>query len=531
MTEPQAPLPSSPTSSQDVIVPKPPPTQIYSAPIPEQPAPSVYKRRFLFWGIGIIVLAFIFIASGVFVYAGYNDVRLPLLSESQQIEFQKTYARLPIVPKSAKQILLLASDKSTEMKSYEFKFSAGLDISQKQSVGGLSAVSFDISANGAADLTDKKKPVIDLNTKIKSTTPLVPLTFEMLFLAKDSKLYLNIKEFSGVLASYANFTPVLNKWFVQDMSALDTDARSLLDQEKTDDKTVTQHTQQWFLKVFSDREISSRIKKVNEEKIGDEVSYHLTFSPTTKDIVRLVEYVGEEQNRKLTDSERAELEKGLVYFKDVKFDLWIGQQSYLPRKTTLTFEYAPETPNQSGYDAETAITPFSSLSGVTFKAAFSMEIPSVNKPVNVEVPQNATDFQEFYSALNGGSSTNTSSQAGQVRDSGIKSDLGQIATGLEVYATTDKGLYPAKLEDLLIAYLKKIPTHPDSGEQYVYASSKSRSTALVYAKLSSPQDPQKPYYFWESQNGVFGMTNKASLDQAIASDLSPQSLKALISSN
>lgn len=94
----------------------------------------------------------------------------------------------------------------------------------------------------------------------------------------------------------------------------------------------------------------------------------------------------------------------------------------------------------------------------------------------------------------------------QANDTGDRSNIGQIVTALEAYATTNSGSYPAVtgtastvLTVLTVADLKRIPTGP--GGAYTYTS--AGSTASLYVTLQSQALGTTNYYCWKSATGGF----------------------------
>jgi len=65
------------------------------------------------------------------------------------------------------------------------------------------------------------------------------------------------------------------------------------------------------------------------------------------------------------------------------------------------------------------------------------------------------------------------------RDAGAKSDIGQIATGIEAYYTDNEGTYPVALTDLTSGgYLKAVPGDPTGGS-YTYTPYDSTNGACA----------------------------------------------------
>lgn len=76
-----------------------------------------------------------------------------------------------------------------------------------------------------------------------------------------------------------------------------------------------------------------------------------------------------------------------------------------------------------------------------------------------------------------------------------KSNLKNIGTACEMFATDHKGLYPRKMAELMPAYLKKIPTCPGAGRDTysgVYLQGEKNYTVfcsgLNHANASSSQN-------------------------------------------
>lgn len=103
----------------------------------------------------------------------------------------------------------------------------------------------------------------------------------------------------------------------------------------------------------------------------------------------------------------------------------------------------------------------------------------------------------------------------QARDSGRKSDIGQIATALQAYSTTPgQGNYPgnaggtngvasAVLTVLTVADLKRVPDDPSGGSiHYTYtANNATPGEAAIYATLESPAGANG-WWCWRSNTGI-----------------------------
>lgn len=101
----------------------------------------------------------------------------------------------------------------------------------------------------------------------------------------------------------------------------------------------------------------------------------------------------------------------------------------------------------------------------------------------------------------------------QANDTGDRSNIGQIVTALEAYATTNSGVYPigtgaasTVLTALTTADLKRIPTGP--GGTYNYTSA-AGATASLNVSLQSQALGTTNVYCWRSATGAFTTVTSA----------------------
>ncbi|MBI3341707.1 type II secretion system protein [Candidatus Curtissbacteria bacterium] len=104
----------------------------------------------------------------------------------------------------------------------------------------------------------------------------------------------------------------------------------------------------------------------------------------------------------------------------------------------------------------------------------------------------------------------------QARDSGRKSDVGQIATALQAWSTSPgQGNYPSNgggtngvastvLTALTASDLKRVPDDPSGGAvHYTYtANSATPGDSAVYAALEAPTGAAGSIWCWRSSTGI-----------------------------
>lgn len=85
----------------------------------------------------------------------------------------------------------------------------------------------------------------------------------------------------------------------------------------------------------------------------------------------------------------------------------------------------------------------------------------------------------------------------QAQNDGIRTDIAQITTGLENYATDNDGAYPQSLDQLIEDdYLKKLPEKAYSGD-YIYTLC-GKDHAIVYGQLPNTEKQLEKYYVFDS---------------------------------
>jgi len=104
----------------------------------------------------------------------------------------------------------------------------------------------------------------------------------------------------------------------------------------------------------------------------------------------------------------------------------------------------------------------------------------------------------------------------QARDSGRKSDLGQIATALEAYFTSSSNAqYPANQDALTSSELRKIPKDPKTGASYTMSLSAASDKVALYSTLESKKDRQNAangWWCWRSSAGAASAITTAGTD-------------------
>ncbi|PJC23240.1 hypothetical protein CO059_00005, partial [candidate division WWE3 bacterium CG_4_9_14_0_2_um_filter_48_10] len=185
-------------------------------------------------------------------------MELPHVSKELSFQLQRTYAKLPFVPKAPRHILLQSLDSSLEIKTFT------LDAS-------ISMAKFDLALYGDAEVKEDTAN-FDLHLTAKSSDPTFPLTLETDLISLDKIFYFRVGTLvSPTISTFMDFSPAIGKWWRYDFTPLETKAREELEKEQeAAAKTVTQQAQRKAIEIFSKPEIVKAVTRENDERIGDE---------------------------------------------------------------------------------------------------------------------------------------------------------------------------------------------------------------------------------------------------------------------
>lgn len=333
--------------------------------------------------MGLILLLLVGLITAVAVVA-YQGTELPLVSKELSFQLQRTYAKLPLVPKAPRHILLQSLDSSLEMETFT------LDAS-------ISMEKFDLALSGDAEVKEDTAN-FDLHLAAKSSDPTFPLTLDMDLRSLDKIFYFRVGTLvSPTISTFVDFSPAIGKWWQYDLTPLETQARKELEKEQKETaKTITQRAQRKAIEIFSQPEIIKAVTRESDEKIGDETSYHLRIVPTKELYLGLMEAL---QERSLDDVERESLEKSFEGIEKLEVDLWIGKKTFVARKLKFLFKIKPSL---EGTGTSPYTPSINLLLGMgTFEGVFVLEIPKINAPVSITAPEGAQDIEELMKLLFG----------------------------------------------------------------------------------------------------------------------------------
>ncbi len=263
--------------------------------------------------------------------------------------------------------------KMSDVKSY------GFDVTMSGDLNGPTGetpekVGFNFNLNGGVDMVKVEDPRLNLNMKgaFNADKDKADAEFQLRF-NKDA-VYANLVALngSGEMEMPEEFkTMLINKWWtlpippeflVELKNSMPENNEENLTPEQKQIKDLVEKTQ--FFK---------NVKRVGNEKVAGEESAHFTADFDKEAFANFVEGVSKIQGEEFTDTDREDLKKGL---ESINFsgDLFVGSKSGLINKVKGTINLN---------DKE--------KSGVAGKVQLEVSISNINKPVVIEVPENAEE--------------------------------------------------------------------------------------------------------------------------------------------
>jgi hypothetical protein len=361
----------TPSSPKETLPPQTTPSQ-------KSPSLTPKKKGILALILGAVLLL---VGLGGVLAVAYQGVEIPLISKELSFKMQGMYAKLPLVPKKPRHILILSLESSLEVATFTLDASLGM-------------MDFDFALFGEAE-SKEEEANFDLHLSARSNNLTYPLSLEMDLISFDKIFYFKVDTLASPLFSMegADYSEVIEaitgQWWQWDFGALETQAR-----EELGTQTATERVQEKMIEIFSHPEIVGAITKGEDEKVGEETSYHLRFIPTKETFLKLIEVF---QGSPLSDRERENYESSFEGIEKLEIDLWIGRETLVVRKVAVVYKLSPSLGGMeaSPYDV------YSLLFTNQMEGAFVLELPTINQAVSITAPEGARAVEEMVEILVG----------------------------------------------------------------------------------------------------------------------------------
>ena len=481
------------------------------SPIPEITPVPIPKKKVSMLGVVIVVVFLFLLVGGGGVSAAliaYDKVTLP--NSDMQSAIRNTVLSLPFAPKTAAYVAEKTALATSTLTSGSMDVSVAITSSSLLSVSGSNNI--DISLKGSFDKTDVSN--IKSQFTVKAGNMLAADVK-----ATGKKIYVKVNTFPTKLItpfipiSEEMLTNEFSHWIVWDTNTLDTEARSLIEQNsQTQSKTPAQA----LTSVLKNKTLMSKITLTSEMLDGVSV-YKL--HPTVD-----AEFVNAYVSEFGTESDKQNLDAGkwLDSLKDFNLDVYIDKSTYHVAKITLSFA---SKQNSSLLSPVMGMVPYASSGDMQLAAV--LKLSDYNKPLTVDVPADTKSWEDVFADLTkafmaseSATLINPQNQLQQARDAQRRSDLMAITNSIYQYAADNNGNLPVTATsafptketcigsasgcfDLAHAgktgstivpnYIAVVPKDPKNGtdantQYFIYMDENGR----LHARAQSEKDPKTP---------------------------------------
>ena len=348
------------------------------------------KPKLLKFLFPIILITLILVSSFLSYTIAYEKVKITKFPKATQT-IRHFVQGLPLTPKTPKYLLEKSTLAHQKVTKHSFDVSAALDSNELASSLGLG--NLDLEAKGAVDYTDAKNLILDMNTSITRDFNFEVKKKDALVYFKVNKLPLLITTFLGLQPEQLD--PLLNKWVTYNTSTLDTQARREIETETTtlSAKFIDETIQKYFDDNFLTK---TKVETVEENGIK---LYKLTITADANLIDSIGKKLAEESAKNLPPLDdtsinpNSEPNKLSDTVKSLKWEIYIGKKTYLTRKVVMLVKLELDQTAYSETSMPSSIIP--SLSGSSVNFSLVAKFADFGKPVTVQIPQDATTFEEF----------------------------------------------------------------------------------------------------------------------------------------
>lgn len=463
-------LPTPNVADESLPSSAPQPTIVVSAS-PSTSNPKKVGGKLLML-IGSVVFGLLVIGFGVVSYlAAYTEIKVPMLSSNMKKNLTVMVYKIPLLPKTPRQILTAAAETDKVLTSYtaDFSFSA--------KVGGtaLSAGSFDLQFKGPLDFTNPENPKfdIDASTHLDMFGTKVDLSGKVRGL--DKIVYFKLDEIpvdaldnwmSGLFgtgfrySSYGspNFEDLSNdqiaenlksvtvNWISYEPGGLDTQARKALE-ENSKNQSIIESARRKMQSILSDSDVIPEIKLLGSEKVNGAETYHLQVSPTRDSLKRVMSMLMTGSDT-TSNKYNEEMIDGFISASEaVVIDAWFGKTDALLRKVSA--QALINTGSMLGgmtgsLSSPTAI--MGTLGAGNVSLSLVLGLSDIGKSADISVPSPVLNYTE-YGKLFSEAMMSPQEKEWKSKSEKYNTDFTAISKGLLRYYV-DNAKYPNSLQDV-----------------------------------------------------------------------------------
>ena len=336
--------------------------------------PSLAKLLAVFLIVVFLITSF---GSLTLAYTNYKFITPPKI-------VQKAIDRFILItplPKTTRLILRRTERKMADLKSAVLE----TQVEFKTESRDFPISNAKITVKGPADFKAQKYSKTQLEISGEVAMEGIKISASGQIRQIEDNLYFQLTEVPG--GSFLPLDEVKNQWFILNVEQLNKEKRT------TEDEAQIQKIKEVF-EAF----VEKTYEWTTLEKAENKDVYTLKIKPPTSEINTLlfetIKILEPKEQTSLEESvEKEEIEKVTRDIKNIEVVLEIDKKSSLISQVTLLFDLDVDNPsNLYSPKKEVTLAPTTTIP-ITLK--ISSKLTDYNKPVIVEIPQNATDLTKY----------------------------------------------------------------------------------------------------------------------------------------
>jgi hypothetical protein len=331
--------------------------------------------------MSLFIVLILLVGSAAFLgLVAYGKVGINNPELERKISF--AIQELPLTPKTAEFLIYKSMDAQKDLKSLYVDASIALSGSGKEAIPGLGN-KFDLKITGPIDLHDENNPKTEISIQMSPE-------FDANFVTVNDKVFFKINEIPAVikgLASGAGFSldPLLAKWISYDLKTLESDARDLLDEDKT--ARDSERYDRIKAAILSSKAIDKIV--VAEKDLDGIPAYELTLEMTSDEYSEFVNGIAKAIDPDAYSSDLAMGTSSSQEFENLKIITYLDKSSMHTLRSMISFRL-----HTSDFDVPTQVLGASTIAN--FPNIYTQAAGSKDDYMDVAAVVNGSRFNEEF---------------------------------------------------------------------------------------------------------------------------------------
>jgi hypothetical protein len=353
--------------------------------------------------------------------------------------------------------------KRSDVKEYSYD----LNMTTESKVSGQSEVmAFSMKSAGDIDMKDEKAPKMSMNLSFSSESEGLSGAAAGQLVVLNDMMYFKVTEIPELGAILGDTSEFMNVWFSYSLTELQKQAGTTTISPTS---TITPEQSTQIRDAFVKNECVTLSKHIPSDAVLGVETYHYEYTIVNEKLVPFMKDVAVIMKEEFTDKQVEQFEEALKQIVDMKGEVWIGKQDYLPYKVTFAFGMLSETGDDLGKaNIAVSMKNFGNIPEIIAPSDAKsieeliekMSVPNSSSTVDMRNIQRSTDVQQLLNAVN----TYAQESGHSIADFGTIPLCTATPAKITSASSGIAAVGYVNLAKLLVPkYLVKIPEDPSTG--------------------------------------------------------------------